>query len=83
MSIEKSVLKKLHNLPAEKQKEVLDFVESVWRKHREPRSGEESEISTAEQARIIQVLDGVAALSVEQGPPVSNRDHDSYLYGGR
>ena len=29
MTIEKSVLEKLHNLPADKQKEVLDFVESL------------------------------------------------------
>lgn len=32
MSIEKSLLEKLHNLPVEKQKEVLDFVESLERK---------------------------------------------------
>ena len=41
MSIEKSVLEKLHNLPAEKQREVLDFVESLEKKagqHRARRS---------------------------------------------
>ena len=32
MSIEKSVLKKLLKLPADKQKEVLDFVESLEKK---------------------------------------------------
>jgi len=32
MSIEKSVLEKLLKLPADKQKEVLDFVESLERK---------------------------------------------------
>jgi hypothetical protein len=32
MSIEKSVLEKLLKLPVEKQKEVLDFVESLEKK---------------------------------------------------
>ena len=27
-------------------------------------------------------LDGVAELSLKEGPPVSNREHDQYLYGG-
>lgn len=32
MSIEKTVLDKLHKLPTEKQKEVLDFVEGLERR---------------------------------------------------
>jgi len=39
------------------------------------------ELSKAEHSRILRILDGVAALSAETGPPVSNRDHDRYLYG--
>ena len=39
------------------------------------------ELSKAEHTRILRILDGVAALSAETGPPVSNRDHDRYLYG--
>jgi hypothetical protein len=39
------------------------------------------QLSEAEHTRILRVLDGVAALSAETGPPVSNRDHDRYLYG--
>jgi len=38
MSIEKSVLEKLLNLPVDKQKEVLDFVESLEKKAGERRS---------------------------------------------
>jgi hypothetical protein len=38
-------------------------------------------LSEAEHTRILRVLDGVAALSAETGPPVSNRDHDRYHYG--
>jgi hypothetical protein len=41
----------------------------------------EAELSDAEHARILGVLDAVAALSLEKGPAVSNRDHDRYLYG--
>ena len=83
MSIEKSVLEKLLKLPLEKQKQVLEFVDSIWRKHRGLKSEGESEISKAKHARILRVLDGVTSLSVDTGPPVSNRDHDSYLHGGR
>lgn len=82
MGIEKSVLEKLLKLPLEKQKEVLDFVDSIWRKHRDLKTEEEAEISGAEHARILSALDAVSALSLEKGPPVSNRDHDHYLCGG-
>jgi mRNA-degrading endonuclease RelE of RelBE toxin-antitoxin system len=37
MSIEKSVLEKLLKLPVEKQKEVLDFVETLEKKTGSPR----------------------------------------------
>jgi hypothetical protein len=39
------------------------------------------QLSEAEHTGILRVLDGVAALSAETGPPVSNRDHDRYFYG--
>ena len=41
----------------------------------------DAELSPAEHARIIGVLNRVTAFSVETGPPVSNRDHDRHLYG--
>ena len=41
-----------------------------------------SKLSAAEKTRIIGILDGVAENSLKEGPPVSNRDHDQYLYGG-
>ena len=37
------------------------------------------EISEAEHARILRTLGAVAALSLETGPSVSNRDHNRYL----
>jgi hypothetical protein len=39
-------------------------------------------LSPEEKKRIVTVLDGVAELSLKEGPPVSNREHDQYLYGG-
>ena len=51
-------------------------------KDRDLKTRIEAEISEAEHARILRTLDSVAALSLETGPSVSNRDHDRYLYGG-
>ncbi len=39
-------------------------------------------VSPEERRRILATLDRVAALSLKEGPPVSNREHDKYLYGG-
>ncbi len=39
-------------------------------------------LSTEERRRILAILDGVAELSLKEGPQVSNREHDHYLYGG-
>ena len=39
-------------------------------------------LSPEERMRILTVLDRVAELSLKEGPPVSNREHDQYLYGG-
>jgi hypothetical protein len=39
-------------------------------------------LSAEERKHIMAALDGVAELSLEEGPPVSNRGHDQYLYGG-
>ena len=50
MSIENSVLEKLLRLPVEKQKEVLDFVDSIWRQHRDLKTAKEAEVSKSEHA---------------------------------
>ena len=39
-------------------------------------------LSPEERMRILTILDRVAELSLKEGPPVSNREHDQYLYGG-
>ncbi len=45
------------------------------------RQGHEDKLSPEERDRIITLLDSVASLSLKDGPPVSNREHDHYLYG--
>ena len=52
-------------------------------KDRDLKTRIEAEISEAEHTRILRTLDDVAALSLETGPSVSNRDHDRALYGGQ
>ena len=52
-------------------------------KHRNLKTRIEAKISEVEHGRILRTLDSVAALSLETGPSVSNRDHDRYLYGGQ
>jgi hypothetical protein len=39
-------------------------------------------LSPEERMHILTVLDRVAELSLKEGPPVSNREHDQYLYAG-
>jgi len=39
-------------------------------------------LSSEERKRIMTSLDGVAELSLGEGSPVTNREHDQYLYGG-
>ena len=39
-------------------------------------------VSPEERRRIITLLDSVTKLSSKEGPKVSNRKHDQYLYGG-
>lgn len=62
---------------------IVDVAEFLWNRRQAGRQpvAAEAELSEAEHDRILQVLDAVAALSAETGPPVSNRDHDRYLYG--
>ena len=56
---------------------------SATGKDRDLKTRIEAEISEAEHARILRTLDSVAALSLETGPSVSNRDHYRALYGGQ
>jgi len=71
----------LAQLPPHAQTEVLDFAEFLaQRQGKTPPQA--TCLSEVEHARIVAVLDAVAALSQEGGLPVSNRDHDVYLQAG-
>ena len=63
------------DIPPGKVRLVILFPEDI--RQETPR-----ELSPEEKSRIITILDQVADLSSKEGPPISNRDHDRYLYGG-
>jgi hypothetical protein len=77
---EQEIRKALRDLPPEDVESVVTLVNSLCQKRAAAVSAEPA-ISDAELDRILRVLDGVAALSLEKGPVVSNRDHDRDLYG--
>jgi hypothetical protein len=77
---EQEIRKALSDLPPEDVEAVVSLVNSLCHK-RTAVGPAEAELSEAEHARILSVLNSVAALSLEEGPAVSNRDHDRYLYG--
>jgi hypothetical protein len=61
---------------------IVAFAQFLYeRRQAEHTTDEEVGLSEIEHARILSVLDEVAALSAETGPPVCNRDHDRHLYG--
>lgn len=81
--IEEKLQEVLAELPPEDVHAVVAFAQFLRDRHpTEKTDGTERELSEVEHARILSVLDAVAALSEKTGPPVSNRDHDRYLYGG-
>jgi hypothetical protein len=78
---EQEIRKALSDLPAEDVEAVVTLVNSLCQKRTAAMVSAETEMSSTEHARLLSALDQVAALSSEQGPAVSNRDHDRYLYG--
>jgi hypothetical protein len=71
----------LSDLPPEDVETVVRLVKSLCQKRGIARVSAEAEISDVEHTRILAALDNVAALSMEKGPAVSNREHDRDLYG--
>ena len=81
--LEQRLREVLAEFPPEDVRTIVAFARFLWSQHRaegQPIAAE-AELSEAEHNRILQVLDAVAALSAETGPPVSNQNHDRYLYG--
>jgi hypothetical protein len=84
-TLEQRLREVLVEFPSEDVHTIAAFAEFLWgrRQAEKPSVSAEAELSEEEHNRILQVLDAVAALSAETGPPVSNRDHDRYLYRGQ
>jgi len=76
---EQEIRKALSDFPPEDVETVVKLVKSICQKREAGPSA--VELSDAEHARILSVLNSVAALPLEKGLAVSNRDHDDYLYG--
>lgn len=73
----------LAKLSSREQAEVLDFAEFLAHRQIAPSISLEEHLSEEEHIRIVAALDAVAALSQATGSSVSNREHDTYLYGER
>jgi hypothetical protein len=72
MSIEETVLEKLHALPLERQQEVLDFAEFLYLKLHQPGT-----------AQAIAETDSIWDLGTEPirlNIPDAAENHDAYLY---
>jgi hypothetical protein len=78
---EQEIRKVLRDLPSEDVDAVVTLVNSLYQKRTAAIVSAEAELSDQEHGRILSVLDAVAALSLEKGAVVSNRDHDRDLYG--
>jgi hypothetical protein len=78
---EQEIRKALSDFPPEDVEAVVTLVKSICQKRAAQGAPPTAELSDAEHARVLSVLDSVAAPSLEKGPAVSNRDHDDYLYG--
>lgn len=78
---EQEIRKALRELPPEDVESVVTLVNSLCQKRAAAMVSAEAQLSDQEHGRILSVLDAVADLSLEQGPAVSNRDHDRDLYG--
>lgn len=84
-ALKKEVEKFVENLLKKRRSKNGKKLRQHWagapRTRRDLKTQMGAEISESEHVRILSALDAVSALSLETGPPVSNRDHDRYLYG--
>jgi hypothetical protein len=86
--MEQALERRLHDVFAELCPEdmhaVVAFAEFLRHRHQAKEPGKaDAEISKVEHVQILSDLDAVAEMSAVTGPPVSNRDHDRSLYGGK
>jgi hypothetical protein len=72
----------LSDLPPEDVHAVAAFADFLSQRRHARRANRCLQLAEQDHVDIIAALDEVAAMTMEQGPRVSNRDHDKYLYGG-
>jgi len=72
----------LSDFPPEDVHAVAAFADFLTQ-HRHARAkNHQRQLAESEHVQVVAALDSVAAMTAEQGPAVSNRDHDRNLYGG-
>ncbi len=81
-TLQETLRQALPDMPAEDVHAVAAFAEFLGKKRQEAAS-HENVLSDEQHARILAEFDTVTALSMQQGSPVCNRDHDHYLYGAK
>ncbi len=72
----------LSDFPPEDVHAVAAFADFLTQRRHASRGQHQRQLAEPEHHQIVAALDRVAAMTAEQGTPVSNRDHDKYLYGG-
>lgn len=72
----------LSDFPPEDVHAVAVFADFLAHRRHTPRTNHERRRAEYEHAQVVAALDRVAAMTLRQEPPVSNRDHDKHLYGG-
>jgi hypothetical protein len=72
----------LSDLAPEDVHAVAAFANFLTEQRRARSANRDLQLAERTHADMIAALDEVAGMTMEQGPPVSNRDHDRYLYGG-
>lgn len=79
--IEERLRQVFPDMPSEDVRTVAAFAEFLAQRRQRGGANSARELSDEEHSCRLALLNAVAALSTENGPPVSNRDHDRYLYG--
>jgi hypothetical protein len=81
-SLEQRLRTVLSELPPEDVHAVAAFADFLTQRRHARHSSRDLQLAERERAHILAALDDVSAMTLEEGPPVSNREHDRYLYGG-
>lgn len=81
-SLEQRLRTVLSDLPPEDVHAVAAFADFLRQRRHARRPSRDWKLAKTEHADIVAALDEVVSMTMLDGPPVSNRNHDQYLYGG-